>query len=366
MFDTASGRPQTNPVAAFQKRPPCSHPGAATPRSCLDPFLPTAVPETLAEGMPDAVLDVAAEHEHINRDSPHWCLNINSNTSSFLHLNPALTTSRPTTVTMSNNEGLDAPDADIILRVVGPPKRDFQVHKLFLSAASPVFKNAFSSPRPTPTTSDRPKGSGVAGIRIIKIEGSARALDIVLRLIYPFIPPLLDENLDVLVECLEIADRYYFEGAKARLHRELSQVCDSWPLRTYAIASRFRFPDLVNNASLQIFPSVDLTGLPWLPDDFKLIPAPTYHKLLRQQKEYLEGLVKVIKKTQFTSVCYSCPGGKAYGGELFRLRLSHLIMTGTPVEVAACCEAWRKAYGRNTECKKNCVYRFIHTAISRA
>jgi len=60
----------------------------------------------------------------------------------FLLLNPHSLTA----TTMSNDEKFDAPDAEIILRALGPPRRDFRVHKLVLSLASPVFKDMFSFP----------------------------------------------------------------------------------------------------------------------------------------------------------------------------------------------------------------------------
>ena len=51
--------------------------------------------------------------------------------------------------------------------------------------------------------------------------------------------------------------------------------------------------------------------------------------------------------------------------EVFRLRLAHLIITGTPVDAGACAKAWAKAYGQNDECERDCVLKFICSAITR-
>jgi len=106
--------------------------------------------------------------------------------------------------TMSNDEKFNAPDADIILRALGPPKRDFRVHKLVLSLASPVFKDMFSLPQPT---SDDLRKSSVAELEIVEVTDPTDALDVILRMIYPFAPPSFDGSLDTLVECLVIADK---------------------------------------------------------------------------------------------------------------------------------------------------------------
>jgi len=88
---------------------------------------------------------------------------------------------------MPKGEKFDALDADIILRALGPPKRDFRVHKLILSLASPVFKGMFSLPQPA---LDGSRESTVAGIEIVEVTDPAGALDIILRMIYPsFTPP---------------------------------------------------------------------------------------------------------------------------------------------------------------------------------
>ena len=263
---------------------------------------------------------------------------------------------------MSKDEKFDNPNADIILRALGPPERDFRVHKIVLSLASPVFKDMFSLPQPT---SDDPRKSTVAEVEIVEVTDSAEALDIVLRLIYPFVPPSFDGDLDILVECLVIADKYDIKGAKSRLYSALARTNVTQSLQVYAIAARFGFAKLVDSASLHILSSVHLARISELPDDFDFVSATAYHKLVRQRANYLDAVVEVIKKTPLQSRCCNCPGGKHFAEEVFRLRLTHLIITGTPVEAGPCFGAWVDVYGYNSDCEGDCVQTFIRFAISR-
>jgi len=263
------------------------------------------------------------------------------------------------TTAMLKGGTFSIPDGDVILRALGPPAHDFRVHKLVLSLASPVFKDMFSFPQPT---SGIPS---VTGVEIVEVADPPRALDIILRSIYPFTPPSFDGNLDTLVECLIIADKYDIGAAKARLHQALgrSDVADS--LRVYAIASRFGFPSIVESAARLILSDVYLPGIPELPDDFKFVPATAYHKLITHHASYLEAVVEAIKQTPLKSKCRDCPGLKSSAEELFRLRLANLVITGTPVEVRACFGAWVKAYGHTADCEGDCVLKFIYLAVSR-
>ena len=253
----------------------------------------------------------------------------------------------------------DAPDGDIILRALGPPARDFRAHKLILSLASPIFKDMFSLPHPN---SDP---SSVAGLDIVEVTDPPHALDLILRMIYPFAPPSFDGNLDTLVKCLVIADKYEIKGAKARLYNVLAQSAVIEPLRVYAIASRFGFTRIADSASRHTLTTVHLPGITELPDDFDYVPSNEYHKLVRYHASYLEEVAGVIKQTSLKSKCHNCPGSRLSMEEVFRLRLAHLILTGTPVEIQVCFRSWVKAYGKNSNCEEDCVLKFISSAISK-
>ena len=268
---------------------------------------------------------------------------------------------------MLDPEKFDAPDADIILRALGPPSRDFRVHKLLLSLASPVFKDMFSLPQFKPdrqVASDDTETPSAVGIDVVEVTDPPKALEVILRMIYPFTPPSLNCNLDILVQCLIIADKYEIKGATARLRATLARTNVTQSLRVYAIASRFGFADIVDSSTSDLL-SLPLTKIPELPDDFEFIPATRYHKLVRHHENYLEVVVEVINQTPLKSKCSDCPGTRLVGQEIFRLRLAHLILTGTPVDARACLQAWVKAYGSIADCEADCVPKFIFSAVSR-
>ena len=264
---------------------------------------------------------------------------------------------------MSNSEEFDTPNADVIIRTSGPPERDFRVHKLILSLASPVFKDTFSLPqRANPVSSDL-KGPKAEEMDIVHVTDPPRALCIVLKMIYPFTPPSLHGNLDILVECLAIADKYEINMVTARLRGVLSRINASQALRVYGIASRFELTDIVESASNHILTSVDLIGIPRLPDDFEFVSATAYHQLVRKRAKRLEAAAAIVQKVPFKSMCVDCPRGD-FVEEVYKLNLGHLIMKGTPLAARACWDAWVKAYGLSSECEKDCVGKFIRTAVS--
>lgn len=115
--------------------------------------------------------------------------------------------------------------------------------------------------------------------------------------------------------------------------------------------------------SHRILSSVHLPGIPELPDDFDFVSATAYHRLIRQHAICLEAVAEVIKQTPLKSWCSDCPGSRYVAQEVSRLRLAHLIITGTSVDAGACAGAWVKAYGRNSECEENCDLKFISSAI---
>lgn len=260
---------------------------------------------------------------------------------------------------MPNDDNFDAPDGDIILRTLDPPIRDFRAHKLVLSLASPVFKDMFSLPQPPPDPST------VAGVEIVEVADPPNALNLILRMIYPFAPPSFDDNLDTLVECLVIADKYDIKGARARICDVLARSAATQPLRVYAIAFRFGFAKIADSISNHILSAVHLPGIPELPDDFEFVSATAYHKLVRYRANHLEVVVGVIMQTRLKSMCHNCPGSRASMEEVFRLRLTHLVLTGTPVVVSACFRAWVEAFGISADCEESCALKFIHSAISK-
>jgi len=168
------------------------------------------------------------------------------------------------------------PDGDVILRAThGTNSRDFRVHKLFLSFASPVFKDMFKVPQPPSPSSS---------VDIIDVTDPPRTLELVLRFIYPFASPVIND-LTTLSEVLVLADKYDIEAVQSRLRPSLAELAKTKPLRAYAIACRLGFEDEMKIAS-SYMTAIDLSELTQLPDEFKFIPATEYHRLVRRHKKH--------------------------------------------------------------------------------
>lgn len=139
---------------------------------------------------------------------------------------------RGTTIT-GPSEMFNWPDGDVILRnTYGTERREFRVHKPFLSFASPVFKEMLTTAQPSSSTSN---------IDTINLGDPPRALELILRSIYPSpIPPVVDD-LTVVSEALNLANKYDIEVARSRLRSSLVEFAKTEPLRVYAIACRLRY-----------------------------------------------------------------------------------------------------------------------------
>jgi hypothetical protein len=171
---------------------------------------------------------------------------------------------------MNSDEIFNWPDGDVILRSTrGTASRDFRVHKLILSLASPVFKDMFKIPQPS---------SGAAEADIVDLVDPPRAVELILRFIYPFPPPRID-NLTLLSEVLALTDKYDIEAARSQLRISLLGFARSEPLRVYAVAYQLGFQDEMKIASWYAM-SINLPELAELPDEFRSIPATAYHHLI--------------------------------------------------------------------------------------
>ena len=181
--------------------------------------------------------------------------------------------SSPCIVTMTSDEMFNWPDGDVILRSIhGTESRDFRVHKIFLSFASPIFKDMFKLPQPSSPTSN---------VDVIDLTDPPRVLELILRFIYPCPPPVIDD-LTLLSEVLFLADKYDIEAARSRLRPSLMKFAKTEPLRAYAIACRLGFEDEMKIVSSHTT-SINLTEVTQLPDEFKFIPATEYHRLILLQ-----------------------------------------------------------------------------------
>lgn len=250
------------------------------------------------------------------------------------------------------NDEFNGPDGDIVLRVQGSPNRDFRVHKLILSLASPVFKDMFSIPQP------RSAGWGTTGdIDIVDVTDPPQALELVLRLIYPFPPPDIN-NLDLLVEGLFVTDKYHIDSARARLRVRLTKFVKDAPLRVYAIASRFGFDEEAEAAS-SLTTTTYLPALAELPDDLKYIPASAYHKLVVLHAKHRESIEDVIDAVLFEPTCVECKVAKALAEPRMRSKLVRIICSGKPVTVASCIGEL------GIVCRGTCMMKFVEGVVGK-
>ena len=183
------------------------------------------------------------------------------------------------------------PDGDVILRATdGTETRDFRVHKLFLSFSSPVFKDMFNVPQP-PSSS-----TPWDGVEVIDVADPPRALELILRFIYPSSTLPVIDDLTVLSEALVLADKYDVEVARSRLRSSFTEFAKAEPLRAYAVACRFGLADEMKIASAHTI-SIHLPDLADLPDEFKLVPATEYHRLILLHSKFRKEVGAIAGRT---------------------------------------------------------------------
>ena len=181
------------------------------------------------------------------------------------------------------------PDGDVILRATHDGQtRDFRVHKSFLSFSSPVFKHMFATQQPQSVSPD--------GVDIIEVADSPRALEVILRFIYPSPSPPIIDDLTVLSEALVLADEYNIEVARAQLRSSFIEFAKTEPLRAYAIACRLRLTDEMKIASFHTT-SIHLPSISELPEEFKFISATEYHRLVLLHARYRREVEAIASRT---------------------------------------------------------------------
>ena len=253
---------------------------------------------------------------------------------------------------MNPEETFSWPDGDVILRCThGTENRDFRVHKFFLSFVSPVFKDMFRLPQPSTPAS---------GVDTVDLSDPPRALELVLRFIYPSaVAPAIDD-LGVVSDALTLADKYDIEAVRSRLRTSLMEHTKTAPLTVYAIACRLGFEDEMKIASSRTM-SINLPTLTHLPDEFKFIPATEYHRLVHLHTRYRKEAA-AIAGSSLPQPPFG--GGFAFGGGGFtgggsaisqgdrgalKKPVVDLIMKGTPLNYRSLTLALKTDYGIDVE-----------------
>ena len=252
-------------------------------------------------------------------------------------------TSAPVAVAMNPNEMFNWPDGDVILRATHDTEtRDFRVHKLFLSFSSPVFKDMFKIPQPPSDTWD--------GVETVDVPDPPRALELILRFIYPSPTSPVVDDLAALSEDLVLADKYDVEVARVRLRASFVGFAKTEPLRAFAIACRFGLTEEMKIASSHTT-SIHLPSSIELPDEFKSIPATEYHRLVRLHSRYREEVEAIADRTPlqrpFISNVFDLfvDGGDAAGRlksrETAKQNFRKSIKEGVPLNQESLVKAWK-------------------------
>ena len=132
----------------------------------------------------------------------------------------------------------NATDADIILR--SSDGKDFRVHRLILSLASPVFQGMFALPRFADTPPETPS---------VDLPDPSEVLEPFIQYLYPRSPPNITD-IPMWEGLYTIAEKYHTEAVTGPLRDMLiPRFLETAPLRVYALASRWGFEEEAKIAS---------------------------------------------------------------------------------------------------------------------
>ena len=192
----------------------------------------------------------------------------------------------------------------------------------------------FGIPQPSTSTTSN-------GVDIVDVTDPPRALELILRHVYPSATSPVVDDLTTLSEALVLADKYDIEVARSRLRSSFTGFAKTEPLRAYAIACRLGLEDEMKVASSHTT-SIHLPGLAELPDEFKHIPATEYHRLILLHSKYRKEVEAIATHTPLTrSVLFSVvdlflsgedAARKASAREATRKHFTDSVREGIPLD----------------------------------
>ena len=245
---------------------------------------------------------------------------------------------------MNVGETFSWPDGDIILRCTHDTGgRDFRVHKAFLSFVSPVFKDMFGIPQPSSSPSD---------IDIVDLSDPPRALELILRFIYPSaVSPIVDD-LAIISEALILTDKYDIQVVRSRLRSSLVELAKTEPLRVYAVACRFGFEDEMKIASSHTL-SINVPALTQLPDEFNFITVAAYHRLIHFHARHRDAVLAIVTESLSIAPGFGYVNRADRVAMTFRADLKRhimdIIMKGTPLDYKSFALALKTEHGIDVE-----------------
>jgi len=143
----------------------------------------------------------------------------------------------------------EAPDADIILR--SSDGKEFRVHRLILSLASPFFQDMFNLPQPTAEPPSQ--------IPSVDVPEPSDILQPFIQYLYPRSPPKAPD-IAMWVALYTIADKYNVEVVMELLRNMLIPwFLDTSPLRVYALACHWGFKEEAKTAARRTL-TMDISG----------------------------------------------------------------------------------------------------------
>ena len=201
-----------------------------------------------------------------------------------------------------------ADDADIILRASRcDAPREFRIHKIILSIASPVFKDMFGIPQPAPSTT-----TTGATIPVIDLDDTPEDLETFLRMIYPFGFPAMS-TLDEISRALAILDKYQVQGASLNPLRSLlvsPEFLKNNPVQVYSLACGWKFKEEADIAAPYTTFRDVLTSV--RTEDILRMTTMEYHRILILGRERQLKSQNYIRSTPGGCVGFGCPGYKRF------------------------------------------------------
>lgn len=195
----------------------------------------------------------------------------------------------------------DSPDADVILLTTEIDRStEFHVHRCILAAASPFFHDMFSLPQGDDDLGKR-------NVPIIPVSDSSKALDTVLRFVYPVSPPTFD-TLDDLSAALSVAIKYEFASAILALRKSLvsPRLLQTSPIRVYALACQYEFEEEAKLASRSTL-SVSLLDVKPV-TELRYMTGYDYHRLLQLHRWRTDALLQLLPDVPENLKCMQCNG----------------------------------------------------------
>ncbi|KAJ3486435.1 hypothetical protein NLI96_g4245 [Meripilus lineatus] len=231
-----------------------------------------------------------------------------------LHLN--LEQYHNATTAMPSDSDFEHPftdeDADLIIR--SNDNVDFRVYKVILAKASPLFKDMFTLPSPSPSIRQQYlQDEYQNGVPIITLAEDAPSIDLLLRFCYPIENPSLDTFEDIET-VLELGTKYDIEILINASQKALHHLEDASALKVFVLACRFKLPDLAQRAAKLTLNRPILTNSmkPPFPPELHHISAMTfcilvdYHHRCSRVASALASNYTWVEDTGIVVICSNC------------------------------------------------------------